>query len=483
MLLEPTALPPADAAAPSGGLSSSRLPESAGVAEALAGLSQAMAVEAEELVSPRRRTVEQHLAAGWAPEDVPALQEHQGFHSLFPLFLALTRGSNEAGFVVRVTFVRELFAHCRDRFWDKETMARALPWLASEALDQLVSTFRTYGWLDYDRSKGYSWTDLGVNAAAMLGMLAQAAPRRQELGLAIYGVEFCLQMGYDPLDVLYNLRARFDAVATRFMEALESHSEVRLLEAQDELEACLALSAEARRVLDQLDLTRKDIQLEYQSIHQHLSHLHAYRSELIRTLTSLGEQFVTLDGGVSMVDITRALMEASVEELAAIAAEAFRAPAFLPPLFDPALLVAAAEYHLHRELIEVEEEQWSEPVQVQSTAPAAAGRETIGEAVQDLEQVARRPHPTPLWQYLLHEDPGLVMYRLSLLPLVGTPVAPGERTDSPVQRLKLVPLQVSAAEGDERGVPMLQSPAPGIVEITEAYLRPHPQEERHGRAS
>lgn len=429
----------------------------------------------------RRRAVEHFLADGWRPDQVEALKLNQGFHGLFPLFLALTRGANEAAFVIRVAFIRELFASCRERFWDKESMQRVLPWLAPEALDNLVSTFRQYGWLDFDRSRGYCWTEMGVNAAAMLGMLAQSSPQRQEMGIALYGVEFCLQMGYDPLDVLYNLRSRFDGLSQTLMEALDSHSEVRLIEVQDQLDQCLALSSETRRVLDGLDLSRKEIQHEYQAIHQHLSQLHAYRSELIRVLTGMGEQFVTLDGGINQVDITKMLMAASVEDLAAIAEDAFRCPAFLPPFFDEGLLVAAAEYHLHRELIEVEEEEWNEPVPVATTTIVTHNRETIAEAVADLEKFAHAKTPIPLYEYATVDEPALAMYRLSLLPLIGTPVAPGERTDSPVQRLKLVPLAMELPPEPK----ILEAPTPLIREITEAYLRPHSVAKRkdpNGRA-
>jgi hypothetical protein len=379
--------------------------------------------------------------------------------------------------VVRIAFVRELFAQMRERYWDKDAMSRVMPWLSADALDYLVGTFKQYGWLEFDRTKGYSWSEMGVNAAAMLGMLAQTAPQRQEMGIALYGVEFCLQMGYDPLDVLYNLRSRFDHMAQSFMEALESHSEVRLLEVQDQLDHCLSLSAETRRVLDGLDLTRKDIQAEYQAIHQHLSQLHAYRSELLRNLTGMGEQFVSLDGGINQVDITRMLIEAPLDELADLAAEAFKCPAFTPPIFDPALLVAAAEYHLHRELIELEEEQWNEPVPAVATTVVTSNRETIAEAVADLEKFALSKQPVPLYEYATCDDPALAMYRLSLLPLVGTPVMPGERVDSPVQRLKLVPINVERTDGDV----ILANPTPIIKEITTAYLKPTGKDP-HGRA-
>ncbi|MFP5503639.1 MAG: hypothetical protein ACLGIN_14205 [Candidatus Sericytochromatia bacterium] len=437
--------------------------------------------EEDEAATPfGRRAVEHFLADGWRSEQVDALQLNQGFHSLFPLFLALTKGANEAAFVVRIAFIRELFASCRERFWDKDAMQRVMPWLSPDALDSLVSTFRQYGWLDYDRQRGYTWTEMGVNAAAMLGMLAQASPQRQEMGIALYGVEFCLQMGYDPLDVLYNLRARFDGLASLIMEALESHSEVRLLEVQDQLDHCISLSQETRRVLDGLDLTRKDIQAEYQAIHLHLSQLHAFRSELLRTLTALGEQFVTLDGGINQVDITRMLIDADVEELAAIAEDAFRCPAFIPPFFDEALLVAAAEYQIHRELIELEEEEWNEPVPVSTEAAPTGNRETIAEAVADLEAYARGKGKVPLFEYATVDDPALTMYRLSLLPLIGTPVAPGENQESPVQRLKLVPLTMDWPAEPQ----IIQSPTSIIKEITEGYLRPDPaRKEPHGPAA
>lgn len=428
----------------------------------------------------RRRAVSDFLADGWQADDVSPLKLHQGFHALFPLFLALTRGANEAAFVVRVAFIRELFANCRERFWDKDTMQRVLPWLHPDALDQLVTTFRQYGWLEFDRSRGYCWTEMGVNAAAMLGMLAQASPQRQEMGIALYGVEFCLQMGYDPLDVLYNLRSRFDVLAQTLLEALDSHSEVRLVAVQDQLDQCLALSQETRRVLDGLDLARREIQHEYQAIHQHLSQLHAYRSELIRVLTGMGEQFVSLEGGINQLDITRMLIDADVDELSALAKDAFRCPAFIPPFFDEALLVSAAEYHVHRELIELEEEEWNEPVPA-VTAPAVThNRETIAEAVQDLERFSNARTPVPLYEYATVDEPALAMYRLSLLPLVGTPVAPGERTDSPVQRLKLVPLGVKRPEESR----VLIAPTPMIKEISEAYLHPLPSSGKdvHGHA-
>lgn len=426
------------------------------------------ALASEPQAGHRRRAVEHFLAPGWEPGAVPALELAGGFHALFPLFLALTRGANEAAFVVRVAFVRELFASCRERFWDKDAVGRIMPWLSAEALDHLMGTFRQYGWLDFDRSKGYCWTEMGVNAAAMLGMLAQATPDRKELGIALYGVEFCLQMGYDPLDVLYNLRARFDGLHATLVEALESHSEVRLLEAQDELEACIALSQETRRVLDSLDLKRKDIQAEYQAIHEHLSHLHAFRSELLRNLTALGEQFQTLDGGITLLDITKALIDADLDELAGVAAEAFRCPAFLPPFFDANMLVAAAEYHVHRELIELEEEDWNEPVPAAVQPVVTSNRETIAEAVADLERLALRPEPVPIFEFATTDDPALAMYRLSLLPLMGTPVAPGERQDSPVQRLKLVPLGVSL----EASAPLVESPTPLIKQISAGFLKP-----------
>ncbi|MEB3327814.1 MAG: hypothetical protein VKQ33_01135 [Candidatus Sericytochromatia bacterium] len=428
----------------------------------------------------RRRAVDHFLADGWRADQVEALQLNHGFHALFPLFLALTRGANEAAFVVRVAFIRELFASCRERFWDKEAMQRVLPWLHPDALDHLVTTFRQYGWLEFDRARGYYWTEMGVNAAAMLGMLAQASPQRQEMGIALYGVEFCLQMGYDPLDVLYNLRSRFDVLAQMLLEALDSHSEVRLVAVQDQLDQCLALSQETRRVLDGLDLSRREIQHEYQAIHLHLSQLHAYRSELIRVLTGMGEQFVSLEGGINQLDITRMLMAADVDALAAVAAEAFRCPAFIPPFFDESLLLSAAEYHLFRELIEVEEEEWNEPVPAATTTLVTHNRETIAEAVADLERYAHARGPVPLFEYATVDEPALAMYRLSLLPLVGTPVAPGERTDSPVQRLKLVPLGLDRPEDAS----LLVAPTPFIKEITEAYLRPHalPRKDAHGRA-
>jgi hypothetical protein len=440
--------------------------------------------DTEAAVPTRRRAVEHFLADGWQIDQIPALTNNQGFHGLFPLFLALTRGANEAGFVIRVAFIRELFASCRERFWDKESMQRVLPWLSHEALDHLTSTFRTYGWLEFDRSRGYTWSEMGVNAAAMLGMLAQASPQRQEMGIALYGVEFCLQMGYDPLDVLYNLRSRFDTLAATFMEALESHSEVRLLAVQDQLDQCLALSAETRRVLDGLDLARKDIQMEYQAIHMHLSQLHAYRSELLRHLTGMGEQFVSLDGGINQVDITRALMAADLDELAAVAAKAFRCPGFMPPHFDAGLLVAAAEYHLHRELIELEEEQWNEPIPVATTTIVTSNRETIAEAVADLERFALRSSPVPLYEFATCDEPALAMYRLSLLPLIGTPVMPGERVESPVQRLKLVPVTIDRPDGPDVNT-MIAHPTPLIKEITEAFLKPHDKpngKDAHGRA-
>src|SRR5690349_3697590 len=93
--------------------------------------------EGDNVTPFRRRAVEHFLADGWKADEVEPLKLHQGFHALFPLFLALTRGANEAAFVVRVAFIRELFASCRERFWDKDTMQRTLPWLSPEALDHL----------------------------------------------------------------------------------------------------------------------------------------------------------------------------------------------------------------------------------------------------------------------------------------------------------------------------------------------------------
>jgi hypothetical protein len=157
-----------------------------------------------------------------------------------------------------------------------------------------------------------------------------------------------------------------------------------------------------------------------------------------------------------------------VDELAAIAADAFRCPAFIPPFFDESLLVAAAEYHLNRELIELEEEEWNEPVAAVTATDQPTSRETIAESVADLEALARRGGAVPVYEYATVDDAALTMYRLSLLPLLGTPVAPGERMDSPVQRLKLVPLGMDMPAEPQ----MVQQPTTLIKEITEAYLRP-----------
>jgi hypothetical protein len=119
--------------------------------------------------------------------------------------------------------------------------------------------------------------------------------------------------------------------------------------------------------------------------------------------------------------------------------------------------------------LELEEEEWNEPVPVASTTVVTSNRETIAEAVADLERFALSKTPVPLYEYATVDDPALAMYRLSLLPLIGTPVAPGERTDSPVQRLKLAPLAIERMDD----APFLVDPTAMIKEITEAYLRPH----------
>jgi hypothetical protein len=307
------------------------------------------------------------LLAGFHLEQVQELSCAAELEQVYPLLHALTRGSITA-FTVRVDALEALATDRRSPL-TPSVVPKILYWLTDAAREHIVRTFRSSGWLTYQPGFGYRISSTGQFVATVLSFLRARGLREGDLLATVEGIDYMLSLGVDPVRQLLLLRSRLEDLRNEMESAQSSHSEVILRDASACLQDALELSERIRGVLTRVPLEMAEARHAAQDVHELLSRLHGFGSDLYAAITEMGRQYLHLVGGLTTADIITTLMQLPVEELDNAAKAAMRPIVPRPPFVIPELLGADAEAYLSRPLHVPEEVRWNEPPPLGYVAP------------------------------------------------------------------------------------------------------------------
>ena len=283
------------------------------------------------------------LAEGYQPNDIAALRTAQSGLPYFDLLRDLVR-LGEADFAVRLAVLAELAGSDRTR-WDYESLSRHFAWLATEARSAVLRSLRRGGWLEVIEGQ-LRLTDRGEALYAVISRVLGIVPQEGDLALGVLNVELSRDLGHEQAPALRHLHHNLRRIVDTAEEAVRSHSEVRVLEAQHRVERNLAWARRARGALETLRLEDDACYRVAQSVGQALSELHQWQAVLQRASGDLQAKRIQLGRtGLSLTDVTAFLMRCDLDVLADFGRPLVSMP--IAPLFlilDNAL--SEAEYEL-----------------------------------------------------------------------------------------------------------------------------------------
>ncbi len=394
--------------------------------------------------------------------DREPLDPYEALRQFYPLLSELTK-SGEDDFVLRFAIIGELIARPREN-WTHQDLEREFSWIDADRRGNIFRSFKESGWLTLDPDRGYQLTPLAHVGHALLTFLRSLQPEADALGLALYGLEFQLETGRDPLPLIAQIRQRLEHLLTRAGDALNSGSLPVIEKTRGYLEESLTYSEKTRKVLARADYSDARALMEARAAHRTLSKLHDYRSEMNRVITAMGRQLLTLAEGVTQEQVAAAFLDADPTELAELAKKCIQPPAPVPLFLIPDNLVAVAESVLRKEIINEEPvEQWGTITRVKAEAQPTRVNLALSQYVDELEAVAQDGKAMPLSDLVPREDKAVSFFRLHLLSLLQR--RGGTKRGGTVGRLVRLPLAVKDL-GEE--VPVGRA---GVASMTDGVIR------------
>ncbi len=420
------------------------------------------------------------LAEGYDAGDIDALRTANAGLPYFELLRDLVR-LGEADFAVRLAVLSELAGSERTR-WDYESLGRHFAWLNPDARSAVLRSLRRGGWLELVEGQ-LRLSERGEALYAILSRVIGIEPQEGDLALGVLNVELSRDLGHEQAPALRHLHHNLRRIVDAAEGAVRSHSEVRVLEAQERVERNLAWARRARGALETLKLEDDACYRVAQQVGQSLSELHQWQAVLQRATGDLQAKRIQLGRtGLSLTDVTSFLMRCEVEVLAEFGRPLVSIP--VAPLFvilDNAL--SEAEY----EWLQVPARPdaayavaWTEgpPQQSMPGDPELPEFTALDAFVADVRALAAKGGAQKLSAFVPRRSWAESAYRLSLLAL-GESVGDAGATDTgnaevlDMQALRATPFAVAvvgdgsekdrvftdAASEISRGVVRLHTPA------------------------
>ena len=298
---------------------------------------------AEERPERPTRDVEALLDPRFNINDIPAITDAQAGLPWFSLLRELTR-LGEADFVVRMAVLSEMATSDRG-LWTSEGLSRHFAWLADDVLLYLLRNLRKSGWLELI-GREHRITERGEALFPIVSRVAHITPEQGDLALGVLNVQLSRDLGSAQTPALRHLHHNLCRIVEESEAALDSHSEVRLLEARDRLDRNLAWARRARECIEGVDLSDHTAYRVAQNVGQVLSELHQWHAVLYRAIGDLANKRVQLgESGLSVLDITQFLMRCDLPVLADFGAPLISHP-IAPVYVIVDNLLAEAEYEL-----------------------------------------------------------------------------------------------------------------------------------------
>ena len=362
----------------------------------------------------------------------PSLKQAQTGMAYFGLLRDLVR-LGEANFVVRLAVLTEFASSDRTR-WDAESVASQLGWLTPEARTSVLRSLRKGGWLE--QIEGCQrLTDRGEALYAVISRVLGIEPQEGDLALGVLNVELSRDLGHAAAPALRHLHHNLRRIVDGAEEAVRSHSEVRVLEAQTRIERNLAWARRARASLEGLDLEDDACYRVAQNVGQTLGELHQWQAVLQRAIGDLAHKRVQIGAtGLSLTDVTSFLMRCDLETLADFGRPLMSMP--VAPVFvilDNAL--SEAEYEFVQAPDHVEQGYavgWADGPPEESLAGELELPEftALDKFAADLRALAEKGGSQKLGTFVPRRSWAESAYRLSLLALGETAGSAPAASDS-----------------------------------------------------
>ncbi|HAN30614.1 MAG TPA: hypothetical protein DCQ06_03360 [Myxococcales bacterium] len=295
--------------------------------------------------SPERASndVRSLLDARFDIDDIAVLNHAQAGLPWFSLLRELTR-LGEADFVVRMAVLTALASSDRAS-WSQDALRRQFAWLAEGVLGYLLRSLRKSGWLELI-GRQHRITESGEALYPIVSRVLQIQPEQGDLALGVLNVQLSRELGSEQAPALRHLHHNLCRIVQESEAALDSHSEVRLMEARDRLDRNLAWARRARTCIEHVDLSDHTAYRVAQDVGQVLSELHQWHAVLYRAVGDLASKRMQLgDSGLSVLDITQFLMRCDLPTLADFGAPLISQPV-APSFIILDNLLAEAEYEL-----------------------------------------------------------------------------------------------------------------------------------------
>jgi len=372
------------------------------------------------------------LSPHFDAETLPSLRQAQSGMAYFGLLRDLVR-LGEANFVVRLAVLTEFASSDRTR-WDSDSIASQLAWLTPEARLAVLRSLRKGGWLEQVEGC-HRLTDRGEALYAVISRVLGIEPQEGDLALGVLNVELSKDLGHEATPALRHLHHNLRRIVDGAEEAVRSHSEVRVLEAQTRIDRNLAWARRARTCLEGLDLADDACYRVAQSVGQTLGELHQWQAVLQRAIGDLANKRVQIGtSGLSLTDVTSFLMRCDLQMLADFGRPLISMP--VAPLFlilDNAL--SEAEYEFVQAPDYVEQSYavgWSEGPPEDSPAGELELPEffALDKFAADLKALADKGGSQKLGTFVPRRSWAESAYRLSLLALGETAGAAPAASDA-----------------------------------------------------
>lgn len=298
---------------------------------------------AEDPAERPTRALEALLAPHVDATAIAALEAAVGGLPYFSLMREIFR-LGEADFVVRLAVLAEIAESDRAR-WEPDVLQRHFAWLAPEALAAILRAVRRAGWLELE-GRALRLSDRGEALFPLVRRIVDIRPALGDLALGVLSVELSRELGAESTPALRHLRHNLCRIVEEAEIAIESHSEVRILECRERIDRNLGWAKRARQVVETMDLSETEAYRIAQGVGQQLSELHRWHATLHRALGDLSDKRVALgSSGLSIVDMTQFLMRCDIDQLADFGASLVATP--VQPLFGIAdNLIHEAAYEL-----------------------------------------------------------------------------------------------------------------------------------------
>lgn len=359
------------------------------------------------------------IAAGFGPENVPGLQEADAASEYFELLRGLTTGGPD-DFLLRFGAVCDLV--CADHtLWTLDALERRFCWMEPDRVLSVIRALRRSGWLE-SVGQAYRLTSDALAVYATLSRLSSLKRgRSDDLAMGVFDLEASTRLGEDRGPALRHLQHHLRRSIEDVEAAVESKSEVKVIEAREKLDRNLQWSRRARLLLDEMNVGEDSSYRAGQRLGRDLSELHRWHSVMQRVLDELSSNRVQFGGmGVRPTDISRWLIGLDVDELIELGGAHVSLPVWPLVCITDNVIDMSEHALLMAESLDVRQVGWREGQPEQATigeAHATAGAAAFQAFESRVDAVAAGADSVSIADVLVAEDFQRTCYRMTLLAL------------------------------------------------------------------